>query len=194
MTALFCTLLLLPLFKNGLAPDKPDAMLLDSKIPVYRCENGKITLRSEAPLEVIEAKSTRLRGAIDAANNTFAWSVEVKTFEGFNNPLQREHFNENYMESKIYPKATFTGKIIEQVDFGQDGSQTVRAKGKLTIHGVAQERIIKSQLTIKNGKATVKSAFTVQLADHSISIPKIVYQKISEEVAVSIEAEMEIRN
>lgn len=189
MTALLCALLLLPLVKSGHAPDEPDL-----KTPVYRCENGKITLRSEAPLEVIEAKSTRLRGAIDAENNTFAWSVEVKTFEGFNNPLQREHFNENYMESKNYPKATFTGKIIEQVDFGQDGTQTVRAKGKLTIHGVAQERIIKSQLTIKNGKVSVKSAFTVLLSDHSISVPKIVYQKISEEVAVSIEAELEIRN
>ena len=194
MTALFCTLLLLPFFKNGLAPDKPEPVFSGLKIPVYRCEKGKIMLRSEAPLEVIEARSTRLRGAIDVANNTFAWSVEVNSFEGFNNPLQREHFNENYMETKNYPKATFTGKIIEQVDFGQDGNQTVRAKGKLTIHGVAQERIIKSQVAVKNGKITVKSAFTVLLSDHSISIPKIVYQKISEEVAVSMEAELEIRN
>ena len=84
---------------------------------IFRCDNGKVSFKSDAPLEVIKAKSAKLRGAIDPANQSFAWTVEIKTFEGFNNPLQREHFNENYMESKRYPKASFVGKIIEKIDF-----------------------------------------------------------------------------
>lgn len=156
----------------------------------YRCENGKVSFKSDAPLEVIKAKSTRLRGVIDTAKQSFAWTVDIKTFEGFNSPLQREHFNENYMESKKFPKASFTGKIIEDIDFQKNGTYSVRAKGKLNIHGVEQERIIKSQLDVSGDKIRVQAAFNVPLADHNITIPKIVYQKIAEEIAVTVDAEL----
>lgn len=56
------------------------------------------------------------------------------------------------MESDRFPKVNFVGKIIEKIDFEQPGVQSVRAKGKLTLHGVEQERIIKSQLEYKAGK------------------------------------------
>lgn len=157
---------------------------------VFTCENGKVGFKSNAPLEVIQAKSNKLRGAIDTAKQTFAWTVEIKTFEGFNSPLQREHFNENYMESKKYPKASFSGKIIESVDFQKEGTYSVRAKGKLNIHGVEQERIIKSRLEIKGKMIRVQAEFTVPLTDHNITIPKVVYQKIAEEIAVTVDAEL----
>ncbi len=156
--------------------------------PVYRCDNGRILFRSEAPLEAIEASSNTLRGIIDAEKQTFAWSIEIKNFDGFNNPLQREHFNENYMETTRFPKATFSGKIIEKTDFSQNGTYSIRAKGMLNIHGVEQERIIKSSIEVKNGSIKVRSKFTVPLSDHNISIPKIVHQKIAEEITVTVEA------
>ena len=170
-----------PLFPSGQEPNEQG---------VFRCENGKLSFKSDAPLEVIQARSNKLRGAIDTAKQTFAWSVDIKTFEGFNSPLQREHFNENYMESKKYPKASFAGKIIENVDFKKNGTYTVRAKGQLNIHGVEQERIIKSQLEVDGNKLRVLSTFTVLLSDHNISIPKVVYQKIAEEIAVTVNAEL----
>lgn len=157
---------------------------------IFRCENGKISFISDAPLEVIQAKSGKLRGVIDTTKQTFAWSVEIKTFEGFNSPLQREHFNENYMETKKYPKASFSGKIIEKVDFSKNGTYSVRAKGQLNIHGVEQERIIKSQLEVTGNKLRVQATFNVPLADHNITIPKVVYQKIAEETAVTVNAEL----
>lgn len=167
----------------------------DVKIPgengVFRCDKGKVGFKSDAPLEVISARSARLRGAIDTIKQTFAWSVDVRSFEGFNSPLQREHFNENYMESKKHPRASFAGKIIEDVDFSKNGSYSVRAKGLLNIHGVEQERIIKSQIEISGGKLRVQASFSVPLTDHNISIPKVVYQKIAEEITVTVSADME---
>lgn len=156
----------------------------------YHCENGTVEFRSDAPLEMIEARSTKLKGVIDPANQSFAWAVDVLTFQGFNSSLQREHFNENYLESTRYPKVTFAGKIIEKIDFGQDGTYPVRAKGKLWVHGVEQERIIKGMLEIKNKKLHVTASFTVPLSDHNITIPKIVYQKIAQEIYVTIDAEL----
>lgn len=157
---------------------------------VYQCMKGRISFRSNAPLEIIEARSSRLRGVIDPANQQFAWSVDISSFDGFNSPLQREHFNENYMESSKHPNATFTGKVIEKINFEQDGSYPVRAKGKLLIHGVEQERIIKGTLEVKGRKLRIQAAFSVPLTDHNISIPKIVHQKIAEEIAVTVEADM----
>lgn len=171
----------LPFYPAQVSPHKGDK-------EIYRGEDGTLRFSSDAPLELIEARSNKLRGVIDPTGQTFAWSVDVKTFEGFNSPLQREHFNENYLESRKYPKATFQGKIIEKVDFQKDGVYTIRAKGKLTIHGVEQERIIRSQLEVRGQRLRIKSDFTVRLVDHDISIPRVVHQKIAEEIMVSVDA------
>ena len=156
--------------------------------PRYSCNNGEITINSVAALELITAQSNKLHGVIDTENRTFAWTVEIRSFQGFNSPLQREHFNENYMETTQFPKAKFTGKIIEQVNFEQAGTQSIRAKGILSIHGVDQERIVKSTLSNHNGKLYIQSKFTVPVADHNISIPRIVHQKIAEEIEVTVTA------
>ena len=154
----------------------------------YRMEDGVIHFKPDAPLELIEASSNNLRGLINPKDNTFAFAIKINTFQGFNSPLQREHFNENYMESRKYPEATFSGRIIEGVDLSQPGKYTIRAKGKLNIHGVEQERIIKSEVVSSDGHLGLTSSFTVLLEEHNISIPKIVYQKIAEEIQVEIRA------
>lgn len=158
------------------------------KINRFICDKGNVSIKSVAALELIKAKSNKLRGLIDADNQTFAWSVEIRSFQGFNSPLQQVHFNENYMESTRFTKASFTGKIIEPLNFPQAGLQAVRAKGILTIHGVEQERIIKSQLEYKQGKLFVSSSFTVPVSDHNIAIPRVVHQKIAEAIEITIEA------
>ncbi len=157
---------------------------------VYSTKTGEINFLSKAPLEMIEANSKILSGAIDATNRTFAFAVPITSFQGFNSGLQREHFNENYMESEKYPTAAFKGKIIEEIDFGANGTYTVRAKGMLNIHGVEVERIIKSSLIINNGNLIIKSEFEVPLAEHKIKIPKIVNQKIAEKIFVKVNAEL----
>ena len=155
----------------------------------YMAQKGEIAFVSDAPLEMIKAKSKMLKGVIDMDTREFAFSVDMSSFEGFNSPLQREHFNENYMETKQFKNATFTGKIIEKDDFTQDGTYTLRTKGQLTVHGITKERIIKSEVTTKNGKFHVHANFTVLLDEHGIAIPKIVYQKIAEEIAVEVDAD-----
>ena len=159
-----------------------------SQDQIFQIVSGKIHFKSDAPLELIEASSNDLKGLINFSSGSFAFSVPVSSFEGFNSSLQREHFNENYMESETYPNATFTGKIIETVDLTKEGEITIRAKGKLNIHGIEQERIIRSTLGIQGNKLTIKSTFTVLLQEHNITIPKVVQQKIAEEIYVTIEA------
>lgn len=155
---------------------------------VYSTKQGHISIKSDAPLELIEASSAELKGVIDINKRSFSFSVQNRSFKGFNSPLQQEHFYENYIEANKYPISTFKGKIIEQIDLLADGNYQVRAKGLLSIHGVEQERIIKVDITVKNGIIQGSSTFLVPLTDHNINIPKIVYQKIAEEVMVTVNA------
>ncbi|MCB0657287.1 MAG: YceI family protein [Saprospiraceae bacterium] len=155
----------------------------------YVLSKGTIFFRSDAPLEIIEAQSEQLQGVIDPATLSFAFSVRNSSFHGFNNPLQQEHFYENYMETDHYPTTTFSGKILDPVDLTKEGDYIVRAKGILELHGIKQERIIKSKLTLKSGHLVASSQFTITLQDHNISIPRIVYQKIAEQIQVTVEAE-----
>ncbi len=162
----------------------PPAMTED----VFLTENGTIQFSSDAPLELIEADSDQLKGAIDTDKRTFAFTVEMTSFQGFNSPLQREHFNEIYMESSRFPKSKFAGKIIEEIDFSKPGTYTIRAKGKLTLHGLTQERIIRCKLVVSASKLEVSADFSVLLAEHDISIPRVVHQKIAEEIKVNVRA------
>lgn len=159
----------------------------------YIVQKGEMSLASNAELELIKATSTETQGIIDPATNQFAFSIPISSFKGFNSDLQRQHFNENYMESSKYPKASFSGKIIEQVNYSRDSVYIVRAKGELDIHGQKQTRIIKARLSVKKNELLIDTDFNVPLADHNISIPRIVSQKIATEIDVKFRATLVAR-
>src|SRR3954471_15842207 len=90
-------------------------LLLASEIQAQKkfvIEKGEINFASNAQLELIKASSRELKGIIDPTNNQFAFRVNTRTFQGFNSSLQRDHFNENYIETEKCPTAIFSGKII----------------------------------------------------------------------------------
>jgi len=157
-----------------------------NKSSIYTCTNGNAAFLSDAPLELIKAATKSLTGAINISDRSFSFQIPTKTFEGFNSSLQRVHFNEDYMETELYPNSTFKGRIIEDVDLSVPGVYKIRAKGKMYIHGVENDRIVRCDLTVGEKKIDVQANFTVFLADHKISIPSIVNQKIAEEVKLDI--------
>ena len=163
---------------------------LQSQGSLYIGETGTINFKSDAPLELIAASSNYLSGALDVESRQFFFKIPNKTFNGFNSAVQQEHFHENYLESNKYPRSTFNGKVIEAIDLSRDTVLEVRAKGILDIHGVKQERIIKSTIDVNGDTLNVNSTFTVLLDDHNILIPKVVYNKIAEIITVEVEIEL----
>jgi hypothetical protein len=153
--------------------------------------SGEITFVSEAPLELIEAESTQLAGILSSENQTFAFSVPTNSFFGFNSPLQEEHFNENYIESEHYPRATFTGAFIDEVDLFKDGTTKARAKGKFTIHGIEKVQMLEVTLRIENGIIYAETSFEILLEDYKIDIPRIVNKKIAETITVFVNATLQ---
>jgi polyisoprenoid-binding protein YceI len=159
---------------------------LQASAQIYKTNQGSVKFTSDAPLEMIQAQSLKLTGLLKISDRSFAFTIPMRSFEGFNSELQRTHFNENYVESAKYPDATFEGKIIEDIDFSVPGTYDVRGKGKFVIHGVEQVRIIKCHLVVQKDKILVTSKFSVLLADHNIKIPSVVSKKITEEIVVEI--------
>ena len=145
-------------------------------------DKAKVSFTSNAPLEIIKASSEQMKIIIDPTGNQVALAVNLSSFKGFNSELQREHFNEKYMESDKFPTAAFKGKIIEKIDFTVDGTYDVRVKGELDIHGQKQSRIIKAKIVIRNKSVNITTDFSVPLADHNIAIPKIISEKIATEI------------
>lgn len=159
-----------------------------SQDELYRVEDGEAKFTSNAPLEIIKAESKRLQGVLNSKSGEFAFRIPIKSFDGFNSPLQKEHFFENYMEAESYPTATFQGKIIESID---NTTQSIRAKGNFTIHGLSNEMIIPVTInSLENGTLSFQSTFFIKLKDHNIQVPKIVYQKIAQEILVEVKGEL----
>ncbi len=155
---------------------------------IYEVRQGDVKFYSDAPEELIKAYSGKLKGIVDFSKRTFAFKINIASFEGFNSALQREHFNENYMETSVFPLATFAGKIVENLNFKKEGTYKIRAKGKMKIHGIEQIRILPVTMLVSRKEITVTADFTVLLADHQIKLPRVVNNKLSEEIHVSISA------
>lgn len=148
---------------------------------------GKIVFLSTAPQERITATSNKLTGLLNPDELSFAFVVDINSFDGFNSPLQRVHFNENYMETTKFPKSRFYGRIIENINLEELVESKIRAKGYLEVHGIKKERIIQVTFRKRNGILSFTSDFNLSLSDYKISIPRIVHQKLSDQIQVHVE-------
>lgn len=153
----------------------------------YFTKNGTISFFSKTTLEDIEAKNQKVTCVLDAKSGAMEVAVLMKAFE-FEKALMQEHFNENYVESDKYPKAMLKAKIVNiaSVNFAKDGIYPVDIGGKLTMHGVDNAIAAKGTITVKGGKVSGMSAFTVKLSDHNIEIPAVVKDKVSNTINISV--------
>ena len=148
---------------------------------------GHVSFISEAPLEIIEGDSDDLTGIVDLSTLNFAFKLNVSSFEGFNSPLQKEHFNEHYLETTKYPEAYFLGSILLQEDCSNGCDTEAICKGKFTIHGITQIVTIPIVFNLDKSDLRISGDFIIKLSDYNIKIPKIVHAKIASEIEVNVE-------
>ena len=159
----------------------------------YFTRSGTISFSSDAPIEKIEATNSKATSIFDVETGKMQFAVLIKGFQ-FEKALMQQHFNENYMESSKFPKATFKGQIvdIDSVDFLRDGEYPVKVKGNLTIHGETKEVEADGNFVIKDGIVTALSSFLIAVTDFKIDIPKLVRDNIAETVRIDINGEYKI--
>lgn len=161
-------------------------MALHASAQKYVSEKGVITFFSEAAIEDIKAENLKASSMVNTSTADIAFVVSIREFQ-FEKKLMQEHFNEKYMESEKYPKATFSGKLDGFLGTGAPGIQQVKAKGKLAIHGVTKDVEISGTAENTTQHILIKSKFIVRLEDFNIKIPQLMWQNIAEQVEVSVE-------
>ncbi|PWG05454.1 YceI family protein [Polaribacter aquimarinus] len=147
----------------------------------FIARQGQITFFSYTSVENIEAKNNQVLSILDIKKKEIAVSMLMRAFV-FKKDLMYEHFNESYIESDIYPKATFEGKII---DFDEvSTNQTKIIKGTLTIHGISKEVSIKTTIIKENNTYILSGNIDVLVKDFDIKIPPILSSNIAKTISI----------
>jgi len=154
----------------------------------YITKTGTIHFEASVPsFEEVAAKNNAVTAIINTETGDFASLVLVKGFR-FKNALMEEHFNENYAESSEFPKATFKGRVQDY----KNTSGGYKITGELTFHGVTKQlENITVTLNNSDSSITMSGNFSVLVSDFGIKIPKIVKKKLSDEVQVKFNFELQ---
>jgi hypothetical protein len=153
---------------------------------------GEIKFEASMPaFEEIAAKNNTVSAIFDPSTGDLATLALIKAFK-FKAPLMEEHFNENYMESSKFPKATFKGKILNfDVSKLSAKKSDFDLEGDLTIHGVTKKIKAKIALVSNAGKISATSNLIVKAKDYAIEIPSLVKSKIAENIKIGIHLVLE---
>lgn len=153
----------------------------------YVTKNGHISFFSKADIENIQADNNQVMSVLDSQSGQLYFSLLIKSFH-FKKALMEEHFNDNYLESNLFPKAAFKGIIseINSIDFSKEGSYPVTVNGDLSIHEVTNKITCKGSIIIKAGKINCTSVLIIRLADYKITIPKLVENNISKTIEIKV--------
>jgi polyisoprenoid-binding protein YceI len=160
--------------------------LSSAQAQVFMTRTGRVSFFSTTPVENIEAFNNDVSIGLDAASSDLKFSVLIKSFK-FENATMKDHFNESYLESEKFPNAKFVGKIEgDKINYGSNGSHSVKAVGKLTIHGITRDVNIPGTVTIKDGKVNLEAKFKVSLADYEVKVPKLAVSKVAETIEITV--------
>lgn len=104
-----------------------------------------------------------------SATGDIRFSLLFKGFQ-FKYAEMQTHFNEEYVESEKYPRASFTGTIqnIKSIDFSKEGKYTAKVVGTLTMHGVTKPVQTSAILTIGKGKIAATATMSINMSDFKI--------------------------
>ncbi len=153
----------------------------------YFTRKGHIYFISHTNVIDIDANNYQAAGFLDIESGKIQFAVLIKSFK-FTLATAKEHFNESYMESDKYPKATFKGQIlnIDSLDFNKNGIWPIYVKGDIMIRGITKNIEVPGVLSVEKGQINAKSEFELLISDFNISVPRIVENRVSEIVKVKV--------
>ncbi|TWO31878.1 YceI family protein [Seonamhaeicola sediminis] len=152
----------------------------------YLTKTGTVGFEASVPsFEEVKASNNSVTAIINTDNGEFAALVLVKGFR-FKNALMEEHFNENYAESDTYPKAAFKGKIEDfQLASLSNTNMSFKISGELSFHGKTKQfHNLDVEISKENDVINLMGSFKTLASYFDIKIPKIVKNKIAEDIQV----------
>lgn len=98
--------------------------------------------------------------------------------------LRNRHMRENYLEVDQHPFATFAGTVARIAP--EDGGWRVVSTGTFAVHGVEQPRTLECLARPDGDGFQVSCGFVVNLTDHDIEIPRVMFLKLAEDIRLDL--------
>lgn len=154
----------------------------------YYTKTGKAYFLSHTDVIDIDGTNKQAISFFDVKSGEIVCAMLIKGFE-FTLATAAEHFNETYMESHLYPKANFKGKIVDydKIDISKKGLLNITVTGDLTLHGVTKTVTVPATVDIKEGSAIGKCNFKVSISDYGIKVPAVVEDRVAKIVDIEVE-------
>lgn len=148
---------------------------------------GQVSFFSYTSVENIKAENNQVLSIVDLTNGSIAISMLMNTFV-FEKALMKEHFNESYIESDLYPTATFEG-AIDNFDPDTNGKQIKIVNGEFVMHGITKQLDIKIAIENTNGQYKISGTFETLVEDYDINIPPLLAGNIAKSIEVNFNFE-----
>lgn len=152
----------------------------------YSTRTGNIKFEASVPsFEEVAAENKSASAVLESSKGELAVLALMKGFR-FKVALMEEHFNESYVESDKYPKATFKGKIegFDAAKLTAEG-KTFSISGDLTLHGKTKKITDTAKISRNGDTITIIGSFEVKPADFEIEVPKVVSKKVADKVTIT---------
>lgn len=144
---------------------------------------------SVAAFEPVAAKNKSTSVLLKTDTGDIASLLFISAFR-FKVALMEEHFNENYMDSETYPKATFKGTLADFQMSEISEQKGYPLSGVLTIRGVSKKINTTAQIQKIKESIHLQATFMVSPEDFKIDIPNIVRKKIAESIQITLDYEL----
>jgi hypothetical protein len=164
---------------------KTDTTTIKQTGKTYITKKASIKFYSKGPGEDIEATNSNVACSFNDLTGNLKFTGLIRGFQ-FENELMQEHFNDkDYMHSELYPKTSFTGKIVLPANFSteKDGNYTVTVEGPLTIKAVTKSTKVSGTIIVTGKKISLKSIFKIKRNDFNINI-----DEVAEELEITVAA------
>jgi polyisoprenoid-binding protein YceI len=138
-----------------------------------------------------KAENKTVVASLSPKTGAVAFEAIIKSFN-FSNPKIQEHFNGvTWMDSEIFPKATFKGKItnLADVNFAKDGTYSAKVTGFLVLHGVTKSINTTASIVVTGKNINTTSEFSIKLSDYGVNGPAIGAGKVATDPTIKVVAD-----
>jgi polyisoprenoid-binding protein YceI len=153
-------------------------------------KKNSVKFISDAPIEEFEGISSNIDGYLIGGKNDIAkdselyFEIDLNTVDtGIS--LRNRHMRDNYLHTKKFPLAAYTGKIISAQKNG--GNWNVVVEGEMDIHGKSKKISLDGKITKSGNSFRITSKFFVNINDHGIPVPKLMAKKINPNMQIVLD-------
>lgn len=147
---------------------------------------GHAEFTSHVPLHTFTGTSDDLVGQIDLEEDIVDFYLDLTTLRtGIG---RRDRDMRRTLNTDEHPFAEFYGELVSSFDPDNNGPQEARVRGDFTVNGVSREVEIDGTLEMTGEGLRVEAAWELDITDHEMEPPSLLFARVDEVQEVRIEA------